>query len=587
MLLSVAVLAAAFALRSAPADRSEALRRSHKGIALMRQHLYHAAIQEFEAATRQSPQALDPWVGLAAVYIRLGNGPKALEGAVKAVSIARDSADVQLVLGRAHWLTRNYADAESAALKARDLDPFSPQVEELLLRIYFDRKEDAKFREVLDQNSEPSRQVQELAVQFAIRNGEFRRAWELRNAFDRRELEKQVLRTELELKRDPRRGELYPSLIANLIRLGRSSAAIQAGREYRGSASLDLELGKAYWIAGDRDGAVRAFQRASAARTHKLSAEVALAAITRDRRHWAEAFTAEWIEKDYFVLAQLDSLLKTAAPLEKALVYRYAGLYASELFNDAAREALAALDSEPDPFDAMITLGTAYSRLGRIDEAMRYIRQGTDRYPKSADIWSRLGQLQLARGDLSGAEESLEKAVRLDPSNANCLYNYAWFLDQSDRDDEAVPFYKRAITVSPLSFEAMNNLALIEDAAGRSGRALALLNQAVDSNPGNEMAYLNRGNYYAMMGLWHLALADYASARTMNPFSAPAAMESARTHMELKRDDIAIDELISALDADPAATEAYVLLSTAYKNQGRETEAAAALDESRRTRETQ
>jgi tetratricopeptide (TPR) repeat protein len=133
----------------------------------------------------------------------------------------------------------------------------------------------------------------------------------------------------------------------------------------------------------------------------------------------------------------------------------------------------------------------------------------------------------------------------------------------------------------------MNNLALIEDAAGRSGRALALLNQAVDSNPGNEMAYLNRGNYYAMMGLWHLALADYASARTMNPFSAPAAMESARTHMELKRDDIAIDELISALDADPAATEAYVLLSTAYKNQGRETEAAAALDESRRTRETQ
>ena len=47
----------------------------------MQQHLYHAAIDEFEAAIRQSPRSAEPAVGLSAIYIRLGNAPKALERA--------------------------------------------------------------------------------------------------------------------------------------------------------------------------------------------------------------------------------------------------------------------------------------------------------------------------------------------------------------------------------------------------------------------------------------------------------------------------------------------------------------------------
>jgi predicted Zn-dependent protease len=89
-----------------------------------------------------------------------------------------------------------------------------------------------------------------------------------------------------------------------------------------------------------------------------------------------------------------------------------------------------------------------------------------------------------------------------------------------------------------------------------------------------------------MLRLWRSALADYAHVRQLNPANAIAAIESARTHMELDRDDIAIEELSAALDADPTAMEAYILLSAAYKNQGREIESAAALEESRRSRDT-
>jgi tetratricopeptide (TPR) repeat protein len=552
----------------------------------MQEHLYHAAIEEFEEAIRRRPNALDPWVGLAAVHVRMGNAAKAVEGAAKAVKIAENSVDVQLILGRAHWLARNLNDAEQAALKVEALDPSNLHAAELLAHIYFDRNDQSKLQEVLDRTRNPNLAMQNLAVQFEVRRGEFLRAYELRNLFDRRNLESEILRAQLALKREPNRFDLYPALIRNLNRMARSGEAIAAGRQYRGPVDLDLEMGKAHWLAGNANEAVQAYSRAAAGSAHKLSAEIALAAITNDRRHWVEAFRAEWIEKDYFVLAQLNDLLKTAAPLQKALIYRYAALYDSELFNKAASEALEALKSDSENFEALMTLGTAYSRLGQIEDAARYVQQGADRHPERAEVWARLGQLALQKGDSSTAESHFARAVRLEPANPSYLYNYGWLLDQLERDADAVPYYERAIQVSSLSFEAMNNLALIEAANGRRDRALALLDRAVRSNPDNETAYLNRGNYYASLRSWQSALADYGRAREINPGNAVAFVESARVHIELGRADIAIDELSAALDVEPGVADGYDLLSMAYTKQGRDKEAAAALDEAKRLKES-
>jgi tetratricopeptide (TPR) repeat protein len=298
-----------------------------------------------------------------------------------------------------------------------------------------------------------------------------------------------------------------------------------------------------------------------------------------------KAFRAEWIEKDYFVLAQFEDVLKTATPLDKALIYRYAGIYERALLKKAVEAALSALDTEPDRYEALMTLGTAYMRLERIDDAVRYVEQAAERYPQRAAIWSLLGQLALARQDVEAAARHFAKAISMEPSNASYLYNYGWLLDQTDRDSEAAPYYERAIASSSLSFEAMNNLALIEAAGDRSHRALILLNRAVVSNPQNEAAYLNRGNYYAKLGLWRNAIEDYAHARRLNPLSGYAFVESARAHLELDRADIAIDELSAALDVDPHLEEAYVLLSSAYEKQGRGIESAAALREASRVRE--
>jgi predicted Zn-dependent protease len=113
-----------------------------------------------------------------------------------------------------------------------------------------------------------------------------------------------------------------------------------------------------------------------------------------------------------------------------------------------------------------------------------------------------------------------------------------------------------------------------------------LLNKAVVSNPENEGTFINRGNYYASAHRWAEALADYAQALNLNPGSVVAGVESARVHLELGRADIAIEELDAALDANPQDPEAYTLLSSAYEKTGLKTEAAAALDEASRLKDS-
>ena len=64
--------------------------------------------------------------------------------------------------------------------------------------------------------------------------------------FDRTNIQRSVLETELALKREPNRMDLYPSLIRNLVKDGRYREAIDAARLYKGPVSIELEIGKAY-----------------------------------------------------------------------------------------------------------------------------------------------------------------------------------------------------------------------------------------------------------------------------------------------------------------------------------------------------
>ena len=270
--------------------------------------------------------------------------------------------------------------------------------------------------------------------------------------------------------------------------------------------ATDFETGKAYWLAGDLENAVRRFEAASRRGVHKLSAEVSLAIITGRIEHWHEAFEAEHPEQDYLVLGQLEYVSRSAPANVEPLIWRYLGIYEPSFYNRAVEVGVELEEPDASDLNILLTMGTAYERLGRFDEAVRYFERARDAYPVESEPAARLAMLAIREGDVSRVVDLLERAVALDQTNAGHLFNLGWIYDEMGEDDRAATFYGRAIEASSLSFDAMNNLAVIYGAQGDHEEARGLLELAIRTDPTSEAAYYNLAQYYGNRSEWQAAL---------------------------------------------------------------------------------
>src|ERR1051326_4030259 len=61
-----------------------------RGAELLSLHLYGAALKEFERAVKLRPREADPLLGIASIYIQLGNAAKAVQQADRATQLERE-----------------------------------------------------------------------------------------------------------------------------------------------------------------------------------------------------------------------------------------------------------------------------------------------------------------------------------------------------------------------------------------------------------------------------------------------------------------------------------------------------------------
>jgi hypothetical protein len=67
---------------------------------------------------------------------------------------------------------------------------------------------------------------------------------------------------------------------------------------------------------------------------------------------------------------------------------------------------------------ALITMAQRANTAKKYDDALAYLQANLEYYPKSARSYSAMAQMKNAKGDKPGAIAALEKAVELDPNNA-------------------------------------------------------------------------------------------------------------------------------------------------------------------------
>jgi tetratricopeptide (TPR) repeat protein len=339
-------------------------------------------------------------------------------------------------------------------------------------------------------------------------------------------------------------------LAAVEARLGRSDEAV---RDVGRAIALNPSYAPAHWRLGlwlldrnDTDGAEREFARAGELDSTDVSAAAGLARVFLQRHQEQRAIDV----------------------LERALARTPGDRYATQL------------------------LGTAYQRIGRLDEAQLALVVGEAGEPAWPDPWTD-EMLQYRRGfavrlkdatsyflagQTAPAITLLEQLRQEKPDDSALLSHLGEVYVVAGQADKGVEILERVVARDPQRSEAWMNLASGYMKLNDLARATAAIDRAIAINPEVGRAYEVRGLILWRGGDEHAALDALRMAVRYDPRDVRALVYAGMVEMNLSRASDALSTFERATRLDPTRVDAWVGVANAAMTLGALDRAAAALD---------
>ena len=136
------------------------------------------------------------------------------------------------------------------------------------------------------------------------------------------------------------------------------------------------------------------------------------------------------------------------------------------------------LGLDPADTEASVGLSAALRALGKYDEAADAADRALLAAPKNIDVLLESARDHIAAGHGFYAIQPLKDAATLAPKDWRPHSLMGIALEQSERPDEALAAYQRALTLSPNNPAALSNLALFYATRGDTAQAETLLRRA-------------------------------------------------------------------------------------------------------------
>lgn len=219
-----------------------------------------------------------------------------------------------------------------------------------------------------------------------------------------------------------------------------------------------------------------------------------------------------------------------------------------------------------------------------LTRATRLADEALARDTTSAEAWlaTAYGQLLSDRADPAGSLMAFERALALDPADAETLHQYGQTLTSLGRYNEAATAYHGALALDPTRAMTLVPLAAMSHRMGDTVQARRWIDSAVAVGPEVPYAWSYRANLRNGAGDHRGALDDARRALSIDPsYAIPARAAIAVAERGLGREDAASLEMGRALSSLPApdrpgATDA-LYLGGALVSLGRHEEALALL----------
>lgn len=182
---------------------------------------------------------------------------------------------------------------------------------------------------------------------------------------------------------------------------------------------------------------------------------------------------------------------------------RAAALAALGRDGEAIKTYEKAIALRPDYGDAYLNMGRVHHKIGQREQAVAAFRAAARISPNDPRSHYNLGvclQESLPGADTAAREilnaearAAFERALTLDPGNAQVLYGFATLHSENGDHARAAELVEAALRLRPDWSDAWNNLGNHYEGLGRRDAAVAAFDRALQLDPNNTGAVVNRG----------------------------------------------------------------------------------------------
>ena len=238
-----------------------------------------------------------------------------------------------------------------------------------------------------------------------------------------------------------------------------------------------------------------------------------------------------------------------------------------------------AVSLRPDYFFAHNSLGLCLMALGDYARAESHFKKAVAVRDEYAEAWMYLGIARAMQRNFQSAEEAMMAAIKRGWPQGELQYNYATYLAQAGRYQEAMvqmeqinqsPRYSRDARVVLLTADVLEGL-------GRFDEAVRLCETVLQSFPDLADAHNRLGRIHSIREDYPRALQAYRAVVRLRPELAEGHHNLGITLLAMGRVSEAIASLRHALEIAPSLAETHHFMGQALQRAGRNDEARAVL----------
>ncbi len=126
------------------------------------------------------------------------------------------------------------------------------------------------------------------------------------------------------------------------------------------------------------------------------------------------------------------------------------------------------------------------------------------------------------QGNYTDAITYYDKALELNSTDTNVLYNKALALDNLGRVNEAITYYDKVLAISPNDTYSLNNKGLALDNLGKHDEAITYYDKILAINPNDADALYNKGLALEELGKKSEATSYYRKVLAVDPIDTAA-----------------------------------------------------------------